>query len=54
VINDATGMDNRGRPKNPPDFVYADGKLTKNDKNQFFSMPLVILLVMVGLWSIQV
>ena len=31
-------MDKRGRPKNPPGFVHADGKITKNDKSVFFDV----------------
>jgi hypothetical protein len=38
VINDGGDEDKRGRPKNPPSFVHADGKLTKNDKSVFFDV----------------
>jgi hypothetical protein len=36
--NDGGDVDKRGRPKNPPGFVHADGKLTKNDKSIFFDV----------------
>ena len=51
VINDDADKDNRDRPKNPPGFVHADGKLTKNP---FSSMSKVMLMPMRGKWFIQV
>ena len=38
VIKGGGDVDKRGRPKNPPGFVHADGKLTKNDKSVFFDV----------------
>ena len=38
VIKCGDDVDKRGRPKNPPGFVHADGKLTKNDKSVFFDV----------------
>ena len=38
AINDGDDKDKRGKPKNPPGFVHADGKLTKNNKSVFFDV----------------
>ena len=38
VINHGDDKDKRGKPKNPPGLVHADGKLTKNDKSVPFDV----------------
>jgi hypothetical protein len=38
VIKGGGDVDKRGRPKNPPGFAHADGKLTKNDIFFFFDV----------------